>query len=112
MSRWRARVKGRRQFMADEPLVVRGINWREALPFTHIFRAFPAALHPSKLVLALLALLCLYFGGRVLDTIWLNLGSGAMPNEIEQFRQKADAQQFLEWREGRRKGLGEDWRGG
>ena len=45
--------------MADEPLsssqplVLRGINWRETFPFTHIFRGFRIAIHPSKLMLGL-----------------------------------------------------------
>jgi len=57
--------------MADEShATVRTINWREALPFTQIFRAFRVAIHPSKLMLALAALLCLYLGGRVLDMMW------------------------------------------
>jgi hypothetical protein len=63
--------------MADEPqttstTVLRGINWRETFPFTNIFRAFRIAVHPSKLVLGLLALLTLYVGGRVLDGVWPN----------------------------------------
>lgn len=58
--------------MADESGVMRGINWREAFPFTNIFRAFRIAIHPSKLVLALVALLLLYFGGRALDGLWPN----------------------------------------
>jgi hypothetical protein len=57
--------------MADESHVpLRSINWREAFPFTQIFRAFRVAIHPSKLMLALAALLCLYMGGRVLDMLW------------------------------------------
>src|SRR5262245_53421504 len=56
--------------MADESHVIRGINWRETFPFTQIFRAFRVAIHPSKLILALLALLALYAGGRVLDMLW------------------------------------------
>jgi hypothetical protein len=56
--------------MADESHVIRGINWRETFPFTQIFRAFRVAIHPSKLILALLALLALYAGGRILDAIW------------------------------------------
>jgi hypothetical protein len=57
--------------MADESHVtLRTVNWREALPFTQIFRAFRVAIHPSKLMLALAALLCLYLGGRVLDMLW------------------------------------------
>lgn len=56
--------------MADENQVVRGINWREAFPFTHLFRAFRIAIHPSKLMLGLLLILILYMGGRILDSIW------------------------------------------
>ena len=58
--------------MADEPLsssqplVLRGINWRETFPFTHIFRGFRIAIHPSKLILGLIAphLLDLWEAGR------------------------------------------------
>jgi hypothetical protein len=56
--------------MADESHVIRGINWRETFPFTQIFRAFRVAIHPTKLILALVALLALYAGGRILDTMW------------------------------------------
>src|SRR3954470_7308628 len=61
--------------MADEsmssgPLVLRGINWRETFPFTHLFRAFRIAVHPSKLMLGLVTLLSLYVGGRLLDGLW------------------------------------------
>jgi hypothetical protein len=56
--------------MADESHVIRGINWRETFPFTQIFRAFRVAIHPTKLILALIALLALYAGGRVLDVVW------------------------------------------
>src|SRR4051812_29032807 len=59
--------------MADESQssgTIRSINWREVFPFLHIFRAFRVAVHPSKLVLGLLALLTLYAGGRILDGIW------------------------------------------
>lgn len=72
--------------MADEPLVLRAINWRDAFPFTHIFRSFRVAIHPSKLVLAVLAILCLYIGGRVLDQVWMRDARG-IPNEVERFHQ-------------------------
>src|SRR4051812_22805500 len=66
--------------MADEQLgssnsdttILRGIDWREVFPFTHLFRAFRIAVHPSKLILALVALLAIYFGGNALDAIWPN----------------------------------------
>ena len=56
--------------MAEETQQVRGIHWRDTFPFTHLFRAFRIAVHPSKLMLGLIALLGLYFGGRVLDGLW------------------------------------------
>src|SRR5690348_9187179 len=68
--------------MADEPqTVIRGINWRETFPFTNLFRAFRVAIHPSKVVLALVALLLLYVGGRVLDGIW-PVHDRAVPGEV------------------------------
>ena len=57
--------------MADEAQTIRSINWREVFPFTHLFRAFRIAVHPSKLLLALAALLLIYAGGRVLDGVWV-----------------------------------------
>jgi hypothetical protein len=56
--------------MADEAQTVRSINWREVFPFTNLFKAFRVAVHPSKLVLALTALLAIYFGGRIMDVCW------------------------------------------
>jgi hypothetical protein len=56
--------------MADEPLSIRGVHWRDALPVTHLFRTFRVAVHPSKLLLALTALLLAYVGGRGLDLVW------------------------------------------
>ncbi|CAN5373142.1 hypothetical protein BH09PLA1_BH09PLA1_30370 [soil metagenome] len=57
--------------MADEPQVIRGIDWRSTFPFTLIFRSFRIAIHPSKLFLALVALFLIYVGGRALDGIWV-----------------------------------------
>ena len=56
--------------MADDAQTLRRIDWREVFPFTHLFRAFRIAVHPSKLVLGLVLLLLLYTGGRVLDGLW------------------------------------------
>ena len=56
--------------MADQPLTIQGISWRQTFPFIHLFRAFRVAVHPSKLVLALAALILLYIGGHVLDLVW------------------------------------------
>ena len=58
--------------MADEAQQIRSINWREVFPFTHLFKAFRVAVHPSKLVLALVALILIYLGGLVLDAVWVD----------------------------------------
>lgn len=55
--------------MADQSLPIQGINWRETFPFIHLFRAFRVAIHPSKIVLGLVALLLLYLGGHILDSL-------------------------------------------
>ena len=87
--------------MADDPQVLRGIDWRETFPFTHIFRAFRIAIHPSKLILALAAVLCLYFGGRILDRVWAP-SQRAVPREIELYEQSSSNDSFVKAREAAR----------
>ena len=70
--------------MAEET-VVRGINWKDTFPFTLIFRSFRIAIHPSKLVLALLALLAIYCGGRLLDALWPSNHNG-VPGEVAMYQ--------------------------
>ena len=97
--------------MADEaqaPQQIRGINWRETFGFVHIFRAFRVAVHPSKLMLGLIALLSLYVGGRVLDGIW-PAGQLAVPGEVYDYeRHVADggtSQQFARQRLAKREAV-------
>jgi hypothetical protein len=75
--------------MADEPHVIRGIDWRETFPFTNIFRSFRVAIHPSKILLALVGLLLIYIGGRVLDGLWLDRHL-AVDGEIAIYQQSLD----------------------
>jgi hypothetical protein len=56
--------------MADDAQKIRGIDWQEAFPVTRLFQAFRVAVHPSKLFLALAALLLIYAGGNALDKVW------------------------------------------
>ncbi len=67
--------------MADDRITLSGINWRETFTFTHLFRTFRVAIHPSKLILGVLLLLSLYLGGRFLDLIW-PVDSRAVPGEV------------------------------
>jgi hypothetical protein len=75
--------------MADEPQQIRGINWRETFPFTHLFRAFRIAVHPSKLMLGLIALLALYSVGRLLDGVW-SPRHLAVPGEVYLYEENGD----------------------
>lgn len=72
--------------MADEPQVIRGIDWKTTFPFTQIFRSFRIAIHPSKLVLALAAMLLIYVGGRTLDAVW-PANHRAIPGEADLYEQ-------------------------
>lgn len=52
---------------------IRRIHWVEAFPFLRLFRSFGLARNPSRLFLALCAVLSCYALGRLLDAIWLGL---------------------------------------
>ena len=56
--------------MPKQPTELRGINWSECFPFTHLFRTFKLVVHPNKLVLALAAVLLTGLWGWFLDAIW------------------------------------------
>ena len=94
--------------MADEPQQIRGINWRETFPFTHLFRAFRIAVHPSKLMLGLIALLALYAGGRLLDALW-SPRHLAVPGEVylyeEASRTGVGSGDFRDARDSKRAGI-------
>ncbi|MFT3786122.1 MAG: hypothetical protein QM770_08150 [Tepidisphaeraceae bacterium] len=75
--------------MPAEPNVLHSIDLRSVFPFIQIFRAFRVAMQPSKLVLALVALLLIYVGGRVLDRIF----PAAYPGEARLY-----ASSFLSFR--------------
>jgi hypothetical protein len=70
--------------MADESHLIRSFSWKDIFPFTVIFRGFRIAIHPSKLVLALTALVMVYAGGSVLDLVWPS-DQRAVPSEIDEF---------------------------
>ena len=56
--------------MAEQKITIGAVDWRALLPFTHVFRAFRIAIHPTKLILAVAAILLMYLGGRGLDLVW------------------------------------------
>jgi hypothetical protein len=70
--------------MAEESHLVRSFNWKDIFPFIVIFRGFRIAIHPSKMVLALIALALVYGGGNFLDLVWPSQ-QRAVANEIGEY---------------------------
>jgi hypothetical protein len=70
--------------MSDNGLNLGAVDWKNTFPFTRIFSAFRVAIQPSKLVLAMVAIMLLYFGGRVLDFMW----DGVHLSEIQLYEQR------------------------
>ena len=60
--------------MAEEKFELRGINWQETFGFTHVFRSFKLAIHPSKLVLAFVGIVLCVIAGFGLDNLWYGGG--------------------------------------
>lgn len=88
--------------MAEEKFELRGINWQETFGFTHVFRSFRLAIHPSKLVLAFVGLALCVIAGFALDNLWYAgeaiIWQGGEPTEIEVFADKgAGGQDFGTW---------------
>ena len=49
------------------PSSLRHVDWTEAFPFVGLFHGFRVAIHPSKLLLCLVAVVLIYGGARALD---------------------------------------------
>ena len=56
--------------MADERNILRTISWAEVFSCSNIFKSFKMALHPSKIILALVALGLTLLLGSVMDSMW------------------------------------------
>ena len=67
--------------MADHGTTVRGIDYKATFPFVHLFRGFRLAIDPTKIAMAMAALILLFLGGKVLDAAW-PLHSKAVVNEL------------------------------
>jgi len=64
--------------MTDEQDGLRHVNWNELFGFTQIFKGFRLAIHPSKLMLALAAIVLLFVLGNVMDWIWCWAGQNVI----------------------------------
>lgn len=84
------------------PSVLHSIDWRSVFPFVRIFRAFRVAIQPSKLGLALVAILLVYLVGRGLDQAF----KGVVPGEATIYRDAFMTEGgFATARDGRQKAI-------
>jgi hypothetical protein len=91
--------------MAEEQQDLRRINWSELFPFTNVFKSFRMAIHPSKLLLGLVAAFLMLASVWVLDLFWGPIaGQYAQPREPLEHLQKPPVQFSAEleaWRDNR-----------
>jgi hypothetical protein len=88
--------------VSNLPAQLKAIDWREALPFTNLFRGFGVAIHPSKLLLCVVAVLLIYGGARALDGLFKVIPGtdNALVGEAYAFeRSLAEGRDFAEVRE-------------
>ncbi len=64
--------------MADEQSVVRNVSWNEVFSFSHILKSFKMAIHPSKIILALLAIILTCALGVLMDKVWSGVSDSSV----------------------------------
>ena len=84
--------------MADEQHLVRGVSWNEVFGFSHIFKSFKMAIHPTKILLALIAIVVTFVLGMVMDRIWSGVSQSnrVMANEAWAYWLAGSRASFLE----------------
>ena len=98
--------------MADDHHEVRHVDWHELLGFTHLFKSFKMAIHPSKLLLALMAIILIVAGGYVMDGFWALAKARTAPGEIAAFCDVTPAEfkaGLKAWEDGRAKDAKDLW---
>ncbi len=78
----------------QHPVRVEHVDWPALLPFVHLFGSFRMAVHPGRLLVALLLVIGLFVFGGILDRLF---GRVVFPGEIEQFAQR-DVDDYDRWR--------------
>ena len=85
--------------MADEQNELKHVNWKEIFGFSFIFKSFQMARQPSKMILALGAVLTLVISGWALDCIWSSWDGTARNNEIRHYVNVSPTD-FANWKTG------------
>jgi len=101
--------------MADDRSEIRHINWNEVFSFTHIFKSFRLAIHPSKLLLAFLAIALTWLLASGMNMLWkVSVTDGYVaPSEIPVYVRldkgfDAERQKWLDQRPEKAAGLFHD----
>lgn len=71
--------------MANSNGELERVNWGEVFSFSHIFKSFRMAIHPSKLLLGLAVILTVYFSGRILDSVWSMFGRRVQEGDVVRY---------------------------
>jgi hypothetical protein len=99
--------------MADEQHEIRHIRWNEVFSFTQIFKSFRLAIHPSKLLLGLMAVIIIFTGGWVMDGVWSITKTNVMDDEIACYTQvpRAEFREMVKkWEDSRTDDAAALWR--
>jgi len=89
--------------MGENGVELRSVVWTEVFPFLRLFKTFKLAIHFTRLLLGLACVAGCYFGGRILDGIWLGAGAGvpvgsdAAQTEIDAYATRPAAE-FKAWK--------------
>jgi len=68
---------------AKRPVFVEEVQWLTVLPWLRLFRSFRMAIHPPKLLMALILVVLIYLCGRVIDAAF---GPQAYDGEVAAYR--------------------------
>ena len=71
--------------MADDQQELRRVSWTEVFGFTHVFKSFRMAVHPSKLALGLGAIVLVFLLGQGMDLVWKWMGKTAWDDSVNVF---------------------------
>lgn len=80
-----------------QPIRVQEIDWSSALPWLVLLKSSSLALHPPKLLLGLLMVFLLYFGGYLSDAL---VGTQVDPDEMHQHAALSDGE-LAQWQQSR-----------
>lgn len=85
--------------MAEDakPVRVDQIDWRALFPVLNLLRTFGVAIHPYRLLVALLLMLGLMLYGLLLNWLWIQTGEPVYPGEVAAHRE-LDRDAFARWR--------------